>query len=89
MGAKWKKKSECGKVMKLLNLYQDKEFGHVQIETFAVDKINMAKMTISPFKTVHNPAGKGENADYQHFLLFPQGFPKPSFLVSLKVGIVW
>ena len=33
--------------------------------------------------------GKGENAGYQHFLLFPQCFQKLSFLGSLKVGIVW
>ena len=32
---------------------------------------------------------KGENAGFQHFLLFPQCFPKPSSLGSLKVGIVW
>ena len=36
---------------------------------------------------VENTAGKGENAGYQHFLLFPQCFPKPSTLGSLKVGI--
>ena len=34
-------------------------------------------------------AGKGENAGYQHFLLFPQCFQKPSVSGSLKVGIVW
>ena len=33
--------------------------------------------------------GKGENAGYQHFLLFSQCFPKLSSLGSLKVGIVW
>ena len=31
--------------------------------------------------------GKGENAISQHFLLFPQFFPKPFFLELLKVGI--
>ena len=30
---------------------------------------------------------KEKNAGYQHFLLFPQCFPKPS-VGSLKVGIV-
>ena len=29
-----------------------------------------------------------ENSSYQHFLFFPKCFPKPSSLVSLKVGIV-
>ena len=33
--------------------------------------------------------GNGENAGYQHFLLFPQCFHKPSCPRSLKVGIVW
>ena len=32
---------------------------------------------------------KGENAGYQHFLLFLQSFPKPPSLGSLKVGIDW
>ena len=38
---------------------------------------------------VENIEGKGENAGYQHFLLFPQCFQKASFSGSLKVGIVW
>ena len=33
--------------------------------------------------------GKGENAGYQHFLLFLQCFQKASFPGSLKVRIVW
>ena len=33
--------------------------------------------------------GKGENAGYQQFLLFPQCFQKPSVSGSLKIGIVW
>ena len=38
---------------------------------------------------VENIVGKGENACYQHFLLFPQGFQKLSFPEVLKAGIVW
>ena len=38
---------------------------------------------------VENIVGKGENAGYQHFLLFPQCFQNASFPGSLKVGIVW
>ena len=30
--------------------------------------------------------GEGENAGYQHFLLFPQCFPKPSFLPKIELG---
>ena len=44
-------------------------------------------MMISAFDRVENIVGKGENAGYQHFLLFPQCFHKASFLVSLKVQI--
>ena len=33
--------------------------------------------------------GKGENAGYQHFLIFPQYFQKASLIGSLKVVTVW
>ena len=46
---------------------------------------NVAKMTISVFNRVENALGKGGNAGYQHFLPFPQCFPKPFSLGSLKV----
>ena len=38
---------------------------------------------------LENIVGKGENAGYQHFLLFPQYFPKASHSGLLKVEIVW
>ena len=44
-------------------------------------------MTVSLFDRDENTAGKGENAGNQHFLLFPQCFPKPFSSGSLKVGI--
>ena len=48
---------------------------------------------ISDFNRVENIMGKGENAGYQHFLLFAQCFQKLSFPGSLaephsSVGIV-
>ena len=46
-------------------------------------------MTISLCDRVENTVGKEENAGYQHFLPFPQCFPKPSSLGSLKVRNVW
>ena len=46
-------------------------------------------MIISVFNTVENIVGKGENAGYQHFLLFPQCFEKASFPDTLKGVIVW
>ena len=39
---------------------------------------------------LENIAGKGENAGYEHFLLFPQRFQKATFFSeSLTIGIVW
>ena len=43
-----------------------------KLKAFADDKLNVAKMTISLYDTVENTMGKGENAGYQHFLLFPK-----------------
>ena len=58
-------------------------------KAFANEKLNFAKMMISPCDRVENIEGKGENAGYQHFLLPPQCFQKASSTVSFKVGIVW
>ena len=60
-----------------------------RLKAFANDKLNVAEMKISLYERVENTMGKGENASYQHFLLFPQCFPKHSSLGMLKVGIVW
>ena len=46
-------------------------------------------MTIFVFDKVEKIVGKGENAGYQHFRLFPQFFSKASLLRSLKVEVVW
>ena len=57
---------------------------------FADDKMNVTwKKKKFIMRWIENIAGKGENAGYQHFLLFPQSFQKASFSRSLKVGIVW
>ena len=40
------------------------------------------------FGRVENIVGEGENAGYQHFLLFPLCFQK-MFYEVLQVGIVW
>ena len=59
------------------------------MKAFADKKFNIPKMMISLCDRVENIVGKGENAGYQHFLLFPQGFKNNSISGSLKVGIVW
>ena len=53
----------------------------INLKAFADHKLNIARMMISLFD-------REDNAGCQHFLLFPQCFPKPS-LGSLKVWIVW
>ena len=46
-------------------------------------------VTIFFLGRVENIVGKGENAGYQLFLLFPQCFQKAFLSGSLKVRIVW
>ena len=70
-------------------LPNDKILDMTKLNAFADNKLNILKKTITLFDTVENTVGKGENANNQHFLLFPQGFPKPSSLGLLKVRIVW
>ena len=60
-----------------------------KFEALADDKINVTEKLKFVLGRVENIMGKEENSGYQHFLLFPQCFPKPSSLESLKVGIVW
>ena len=70
--------------------YQTAEFFTCpKLEAFADDKIIVAETVISLCDGVENIVGKGENAEGQHFLLFPQCFQKPSLSGSLKVWIVW
>ena len=52
--------------------------------------LDVTKMRISLYDRVYKTCWEnGENAGYQHFLLFPHCFPKLSSLRSLGVGIVW
>ena len=46
-------------------------------------------MIISFFDRVENIVVKGENAGYQHFLLFPQCFEKASIQDMSKGVIAW
>ena len=50
----------------------------------ANEKLNVAKIVIDVFDRVENIVGKGENAGYQHFLLFPQCFQKGFLLMFVK-----
>ena len=67
-------------------LPNDKLLDWSKLKALANDKLNVAKMTISVFDSVENTLRKGENAGYQHFLLFSQCFPKPSSSGPLKTS---
>ena len=61
----------------------------LKLKAFADDKLNVTQKLKFAFGKVENIMGKGENAVYQYFLLFPQCFLKATFSGSLKLGIVW
>ena len=56
----------------------------MKLKGFVDVKLHVAKMMIAVFDRGENIVGKGENAGYQHFLLFPQCFPKPTSLGVVK-----
>ena len=68
----------------LNSLPNDKILDWSKLKTFADDKIEVLKMVIFVFDRVENIVGKGENAGYQYFLLFPQCFQG-----AFNPGIVW
>ena len=45
-----------------------------KLKAFADNKLNAGKIKNSVFERLENIAGKGGNAGYPHFLLFPQCF---------------
>ena len=81
-----KKHSTLGsvKIKKINYLPNNKFLDMTKFKAIADDNSNVAKMVISLFDRAENIVGKGENAGYQHFLLFPQCFQKASFPGSLS-----
>ena len=59
------------------------------MNVFAEDKINVTEQLKLVLGRTENIVGKGENAGYQHFLLFPQSFPECPSVGSLKDVIAW
>ena len=62
-----------------VTLYQTQTYeilDRSKLKAFADNNLNIAKMIIILYDRVENIVGKGENAGYQHFLLFPQCFQK-------------
>ena len=71
------------------SLPNDNMLDKSKLKGFASDKINVTVKSKFVLGRVENIVGKGENAGYQHFLLYPKCFQKTSFSGSFKVGIVW
>ena len=59
-----------------------------KLKTLVEDKLNVAEVIGFVSDRLQNIAGKGENAGYQHSILFPQYFQTAFSSGSLKVGIV-
>ena len=77
-------------IAKVVNsLPNDKILDQSKLKGFADVKINVAQKLKFILWRVENIVGKGENAGYQNFLLFPQCFQKASCIGSLKVMIGW
>ena len=66
------------------SLPNNKDLGWSKFKAFADDKINVGKKLKTVYGRVENIVGKGENAGYQHFLLFLQCFQKSFLLGVLK-----
>ena len=58
------------------------------MKSLADDKIDVTQKLKFVLRQGENISGKGENAGYQHFLLFQKCFQQPHSLGPLKVGIV-
>ena len=71
-----------GLTVKANSLPSDNFF--TKFKASADNKLSVANIIISVLDRVENIVGKGKNAGYQHFPLFPQSFPKASLSRSLK-----
>ena len=69
----------------LVGYTKQQNFGFSKLKTFAdVTKLALLRYFNLFFERVENIVGKGENAGYQHFLLFPQRFRNASFSAFIK-----
>ena len=78
-------------ILEMLDLYTFKVFvsyenvfNSSKLKAFADDKIDVTEKFNSVLGKIENIVVKGENAGYQHFLLFPQCFPKTFFFRVVK-----
>ena len=68
----------------LYSLPNDRFLDWSKLKTFADNNINATQKLKLVFARVENIVVKGENAGYQHFLLFPQCFLKASICRIVK-----
>ena len=71
----------------LKSLPNDKVFDKSKLKVFAYDKINVNQKSKITLGRVEKILGKGVNPAYQHFLLLPQCFQKPTFYGLFNVRI--
>ena len=67
------------------SLPNDNILGLFELKALAYDKINVTKKLKFVMERVENFVGKGRNAGYQHFLLFPQCFQKFSYICGKEL----
>ena len=72
----------------VISFPNDKILDWSKLKAFAYNKIEVPTTMIFVFDRLENIVEKGENACYQHFLLFPQCFQNAFYSRSLEVGIV-
>ena len=83
------KMTETMAFLKVVNsLANEKILDWSKLKALADNKIKVLEKLKIILGRKENIVRKGENAVYQHFLLFPQCFQKTSLLGLLKVGIV-
>ena len=63
---------------------KDKILELSKLKAFADDNLTVNQTLEFLLGKVENIVGKGENDDYQHFLLFPEWFSKGYFLRAIE-----
>ena len=66
----------------ITSLPDDKYVGFSEMKALADNNFSVAGMIEIALDSIEKNCGKGENADYQHFLFLPQCFSKESFSES-------
>ena len=70
-------------------LPDEKILGLPKLRAYADDKLTVTQDIKVVFHWIEKIVGKGENAGYQHFLLFPQCFQNAFSSSASKVVFVW